>query len=405
MIPLLLLAPSCRAFFGGVGQGKDPIEDTSVDDTSAGVDGDGDGYSPADDDCNDTDPTVHIGADEVCNGIDDDCDDAVDEDPVDAGFVDTDSDGYGAEASLVCGGVDLSADCADQDAQIYPGAPERCNLIDDDCDSDVDEDLASAWYADDDGDDYGDAATSLEDCNPPAGWVADDTDCDDGRADVYPDAPELCDGLDNDCDGAVDEDVVPTWYADIDGDGYGDAATGQDGCDAPVGYVLSDSDCDDANSRVNPSEPEVCDSVDNDCDGTVDLGIGDAYYIDADGDRYGSTTTILACEQFPGLSRLNTDCDDSDANVNVEATEICNGVDDDCDGNIDLFVTTTCYSDSDGDSYGDPASSFSACTCTAGWVEDFQDCDDTDPISHPGAPEVCTDFVDQDCDGTPDDGC
>lgn len=104
---------------------------------------------------------------------------------------------------------------------------------------------------------------------------------------------------------------------------------------------------------------------------------------------------------------MDTDCDDSDANVNVEATEICNGVDDNCDGNIDLFVTTTCYSDSDGHGYGDPATSasVSACSCGVGWVDDFQDCDDADSSSYPGAPEICADRVDQDCDGTPDDGC
>ena len=406
LLPILMLAPSCRAFFGAE-KGRDPIEDTSDTGTSdtGSLDGDGDGYSPLDGDCNDADPTVHIGADEECNGVDDDCDGEIDENPIDAGYVDADNDGYGAEPATVCGGVDVPGDCNDLDSQVYPGAPERCNLIDDDCDGDVDEYLAAAWYADGDGDGYGDSAETYDGCDPPVGWVADDTDCDDGRAEVNPDAVEVCDGLDNDCDGGVDEDVVPTWYADVDGDGYGDAATAQDSCDAPVGYVADDSDCDDANGRTNPGASEVCDSIDNDCDGTIDIGIGTPYYVDGDGDHYGGTTTILACEQFSGLSGLNTDCDDTDANIHPGAAEVCNGVDDDCDGSIDFGATITCHPDSDGDTYGDPASSTSACACAAGWVEDYGDCDDTDASSYPGAAEVYGDLLDQNCDGTPDDGC
>jgi len=113
---------------------------------------------------------------------------------------DADGDGFAA-----------AADCNDGDADVFPGAPERCNGVDDDCDEEVDEEAIDALelFADQDGDGYGDAARVERACAPFDGAVDDASDCDDTDVTVYPSAAELCDGLDNDCDAVVDAEVVP----------------------------------------------------------------------------------------------------------------------------------------------------------------------------------------------------
>ncbi|MBM3963032.1 MAG: hypothetical protein FJ306_14195, partial [Planctomycetes bacterium] len=115
-------------------------------------------------------------------------------------------------------------DCNDSDAAVNGGAVEVCDGVDNDCDGQIDEDVQDTWYADADGDGFGDAASATLGCEPPAGAVPSGTDCDDGDPQTAPDADERCDGVDNDCDGAIDEDVREVWYTDADGDGYGDAA-------------------------------------------------------------------------------------------------------------------------------------------------------------------------------------
>jgi len=175
---------------------------------------------------------------------------------------DLDGDGYS------------TTDCDDGDASVNPGATEVCDGVDNDCDGSIDEAGAtggSTWYADADGDGYGDAAASTTACSQPSGYVADGTDCDDGDATAYPGATEVCDGLDNDCDGSIDEGTTAsTWYADADGDSYGDDATALSTCSPPAGYVTTGGDCDDAAASVNPGAEEVCnDGLDNDCDAST----------------------------------------------------------------------------------------------------------------------------------------
>ena len=105
----------------------------------------------------------------------------------------------------------------------------------------------AVWYSDSDGDGYGDAAVGVSDCAAPAGTVADATDCDDASAGVYPGATETCDGEDDDCDGATDEDSASdaaTWYGDDDEDGFGSASDTARSCAAPTGYVAMSTDCD-----------------------------------------------------------------------------------------------------------------------------------------------------------------
>lgn len=195
--------------------------------------------------------------------------------------VDIDGDGYD-----VCDPGDprdtdgLPADCDDANSTINPGVSEICNGIDDDCDGlidDADPGLSGApiWYADADGDGYGDPSTFMSACSQQPGWLADNTDCNDTDPLTNPGAVEICDDLDNDCDGTVDEDPIDgaTWYADADGDGYGDPSRFVVLCLQPGGWVADNTDCDDTDPTINPGANEVCgDSKDNDCDGAVDEG-------------------------------------------------------------------------------------------------------------------------------------
>jgi hypothetical protein len=145
-------------------------------------------------DCNDANPSINPAASESCNSIDDDCDGLTDED------FDLDLDGY-----TTCGG-----DCDDNNAAVNPEAAEVCNNIDDDCNTLVDDGLTFVtYYADADGDTYGDASSSVSTCNgAPVGYVAGNTDCDDNNAAVNPAATEVCNSIDDDCDGLTDENIL-----------------------------------------------------------------------------------------------------------------------------------------------------------------------------------------------------
>lgn len=127
------------------------------------------------------------------------------------------------------------------------------------------------------------------------------------------------------------------------------------------------------------------------------------WYTDGDGDSYGDPATATdACSAAADQVADRSDCDDTDALVNPVAAESCNGVDDDCDGGVDIGLTTTYYQDVDLDGYGDVATSLEACGLSVGWVTDGTDCDDVDDTVNPAAAEVC-DTIDNDCDSVVDE--
>lgn len=188
-------------------------------------------------------------------------------------------------------------------------------------------------------------------------------DCDDGDASVYPGATEICNQLDDDCDGDVDEEGAlgcSPFYLDYDGDGYGLAGEERCLCDAITPYDSQQvGDCDDANPDTHPSAPELCDGEDNDCEDGPE-----ANEIDADADGW------MLCAN---------DCDDSDASTHPNAPELCDGVDNDCDYSLPSSET-----DEDADGY---------LACDG-------DCDDSSASVHPGIVEEDTcDGLDSNCDG------
>ncbi len=232
-----------------------------------------------------------------------------------------------------------------------------------------------------------------------------ENDCDDNNPSVNPDAIEVCNGIDDDCSGEVDDAVGGLWYADADGDGFGDPDVVSQSCDGEEGTVADSSDCDDGDAQVNLAADEVCDGRDNDCDGDIDLDAVDAgtWYVDGDLDGFGDPETeTRACE---GEVSVGEDCDDEDLSINPDAEEICDGRDNDCDGRVDPSDSVdaqTWYADTDGDGYGTSSTTL-ACEQPSGWAAEQGDCDDDDASSWPDASESC-DEADNDCDGSVDEG-
>ncbi len=250
------------------------------------------------------------------------------------------------------------------------------------------------FYQDNDGDGY----TSIDDCN-------------DNNATIYTGAPELCDGLDNNCNGAVDDSItINTYYVDIDGDGYGDSAVSLDTClaAAPVGYVANGLDCSDQNADLNPNAVELCDGIDNNCNGLVDDAITIfTYYADNDGDGYGSTVSFDTCSATvpAGYVTNALDCNDANLAIGPNAIEICDGLDNNCNGTIDEELAVfTFYQDSDGDGFGNNISVQQSCINIApvGYVINNLDCNDTNAAIYPNAVEI-VDSLDNNCNGLIDE--
>jgi hypothetical protein len=218
---------------------------------------------------------------------------------------DTDADGI----------ADIS-DCAPEDASVFPGNPETCDGVDNNCDGVIDEGVTTQVYTDADGDGWGELDSVSEVCELAEDHVTLAGDCDDSDPTLTPETE---------------------WFLDSDGDGYGDPGSQIASCTAQDGLVANSDDCDDWDSGSYPDAEEVCDGMDNDCNGQVDDSASDSltFYTDADGDGYGDAT-VSACEALTGTVSISGDCDDSNADISPGAEEVCDAIDNDCDGSTDF---------------------------------------------------------------------
>lgn len=234
-------------------------------------------------------------------------------------------------------------DCNDADGSVFPGAND-------------------AWYDGTDADCAGNSDFDQDGDGFEATEHGGD-DCDDLNVGFNPDIPETdcTDDTDYDCDGITpfidgDDDLIPectdcddtnpaigsslAWYADLDGDGYGDTTNVDYACLATDSRIADGTDCDDTNSDIHPAASEYCGGVDNDCDGETneDNSLNrTSFYADADADGFGAPDApILACSAPPGFVCNADDCDDGEDSIFPGAVEwSCNGIDDACDGDND----------------------------------------------------------------------
>jgi len=242
-------------------------------------------------------------------------------------------------------GVVWPTDCDDQDPTI--GAP-------------------TSWFYDGDLDGYG-AGTPVASCVAPPQHSDRDDDCDDGNAEVHPDAVERCNGADDDCNGADDDgDVDQIWYPDEDGDGWGDESGATATCDPAPSAVDQSGDCDDQDAAISPGAQEICGGGDEDCDGDVDEDDAldaTAWHPDEDGDGLGDhDVTVQSCVSPEGWVSDGSDCDDEDASIG----------------------SLTWYVDDDGDGYGTPGDGVESCEPIDGRADNDLDCHDDDDQRTPG---------------------
>lgn len=200
---------------------------------------------------------------------------------------------------------------------------------------------------------------------------------------------------------------LPTFYADFDGDGYGDPFNFLVTPEMPEGYVANNDDCNDESFFINPGRPEICNNFDDNCNAETDEGLTfTIYYADEDADGYGSPDVFISsCQSSPpaGYSNDFTDCNDFYFFANPGAVETCNGIDDNCDTNIDEGVIGLFFVDADDDGYGNPDISLLACTPPPNYILDNTDCNDADMLINPAATEICN-GLDENCNMLIDDG-
>jgi len=332
---------------------------------------------------------------ETCNAIDDNCNGATDE----------------GTAGRPCDLVNEHGTCqgttACKNGEIFcegtaPKA-EVCNGIDDDCNGTTDPEGAGnciSYYRDSDGDGSGLTDDSRCLCAPQSPYTATTAgDCNDQNGQVKPGALEICNGIDDNCDGRTDEEGASNclrFYRDSDGDGVGAPGTDRCLCAAQSPWTASrGDDCNDEDVAVSPLRTEGCNGIDDNCDGQTDEGTTGTPC--AVTNEYGSCPGTSTCNSgIPGCTGRNP------------APESCNGVDDDCNGQTDEAGAAGCtdwYMDHDGDGWGVAGDSRCLCQAEGSYRvrgDRLGDCNDRDGGIHPGAPEACN-GKDDDCDGSTDE--
>ncbi|TVZ52275.1 MopE-related protein [Dokdonia sp. Hel_I_53] len=354
------------------------------------------------------------------------------------------------------------------------------------------------WYADVDGDGYGNIAISQSSCTQPIGYVSVSGDCNVSDSSIFPGALEILDGIDNDCDGTIDEGLTPlipstitvttncgssvlnrslpplgvtwfwqssasgtstsssaasitrtsgtiyylraksnhnglwssarsvsysiqqppVWYADVDGDGYGNIAISQSSCTQPIGYVSVSGDCNVSDSSIFPGALEILDGIDNDCDGTIDEGLTPlipstiTVTTNCGSSVLNRSLPPLGVTWFWQSSASGTSTSSSAASITrtsgtiyyLRAKSNHNGLWSSARSvSYSIQQPPVWYADVDGDGYGNIAISQSSCTQPIGYVSVSGDCNVSDSSIFPGALEIL-DGIDNDCDGTIDEG-
>ncbi|MEA3430011.1 MAG: MopE-related protein, partial [Nanoarchaeota archaeon] len=381
-----------------------------------GTDADSDGYMVEGGlcgavDCNDINVSINPDATEIaCDGIDQDCSGA------DLNGTDNDLDGYMLEGGF-CGLVD----CNDTNSSINPGVAESvCDGMDDNCDGNVDENLTTIYYYDFDNDTYGNATDYLDVCSIPSGYVSDNQDCNDALDSVAPNASETLNGVDDNCNGFVDEGLVSGNATDIFSTTFTDINVTVNATDelnqtfeGDVSVVINADNntaveftFDFDNNYLNLSAIVIERQTGNDSGSVIISGVNLS--------EQGGTKTVYLDDLNKSVSGVCIK--DAEISSITEISDYCNGTNEfsiDCSSTGYTLNGYTCTdlggrlkieglnnsgvkefeacTDIDGDGYG--------VGCALG-----VDCDDTDESVNPGETEVCGDGIDNDCDGS-DSAC